>query len=127
MTRWEKELSEHPFFTLLDEVDAKLDVALKKYPDNMDACGELLRTKSVLSFAKESMQNWIPELAPIMHISGMQVQLQKAVPPLDSYIANGNIGHLYAANQPTNSNTVNTYINHVHNTAMAYGGMSPIN
>ena len=125
MTRWATELNEHPFFNLLEQIQEKIETAIKKFPDNVEAVGELTRTQSVLTLAKKNFKSLTPELTPISILATLNTYLSKVNPLIDAYIANGNIVYLYEVRNPANANTINTHINNMLTSIIAYGKFAP--
>lgn len=117
MTRWEKELKEHVYFSNAKELLEKVEVAIEKYKENVEACDELLRLKKVINYAIKFFSNMDPEVTPFNVLTAVNTHLTNITPALNNFIQTGDITYLYNKNNPSAPNTVNTLVNNVISTA----------
>jgi hypothetical protein len=98
MSEWNEKLSGHPLFGFWETLGNLLDGEWPEGRLNPSTFESVARIKKVYSYVAGVLEKADPELTPQTSLSSLQSSVSGCINEINSFVGNGNVGHLTNAN-----------------------------
>lgn len=103
MSQWTDRIRSHPVWQQLAALGPVLDQAAAREGNDATAVDAIERLRAVLTLTGKRLASTDPFLTYLGPLDGLNSALQSAINEVQSYISNGNVGHLTNANSHADS------------------------
>ena len=108
MSQWSEKIKNHQVWVLLQDLGPTIDAAFSIEGMDSETIDSLARLKSILSFIGRRLAGADPFLFQVGVFDNLGSSLNSMVQEVQSFIANGNVGHITSAN--ANGDSALTYL-----------------